>query len=124
MVSFGICTAIGKSGDMKKAGWDYVEENTQGLFKGTEPDEKYDGAERVKASELPVYAANCLVPGSLKITGSSVDMDALRRYMANVLKRAGKANCRRLVFGSGDARRVPKALISWRPPTRSSILGR
>lgn len=107
MATFGICTGIGRSADVKQAGWDFIEENAQSLFKGTEPDEKYDGAERVKSSVLPVYAANCLVPGALKITGPSVDMDALRQYMANVLRRAGEARCGRLVFGSGGARQVP-----------------
>src|SRR5512138_1426801 len=107
MVQFGICTSLGKSAEVKQAGWDFVEENVQGLFKGTEPDDKYDGKQRIASSVLPVYAANCLVPGSLKITGPAVDMDALKRYMTNVLRRAGEAKCTRLVFGSGGARQVP-----------------
>ncbi len=107
MVQFGICTSLSKSAEVKQAGWDFVEENVQGLFKGTEPDEKCDGTQRVASSVLPVCAANCLVPGNLKITGPSVDMDALKRYMTNVLRRAGEARCARLVFGSGGARQVP-----------------
>lgn len=108
MALFGICTGISKSADAKQAGWDFVEENAQGLFKGNEPDEKYDGARRIGESALPVLAVNCLVPGSMKITGPVVDMDALHRYMANVLRRAGEIGCTRLVFGSGGARQAPQ----------------
>ena len=107
MALFGICTGLGASAAVKLAGWDFVEENVQGLFKGAEPDDKYDSKGRIAASVLPVYAANSLLPGSLKVTGPVVDMYALRRYMTNVLQRADEANCRRLVFGSGGARLVP-----------------
>ena len=108
MPLFGICTGTAASTAAKQAGWDFIEENVQSLFKGAEPDDKYDGQEKIAASALPIYAANCLIPSGLKITGPSVDMDSLRRYASNVLRRADQANCRRLVFGSGAARRVPE----------------
>ena len=107
MVKFGICTGIGQTAVVKAAGWDFVEENVQGLFKGLEEDARYTGQQIVSGSVLPVLAANCLVPGNMKITGPVVDMASLQKYMANVLKRADQANCRRLVFGSGGARAVP-----------------
>lgn len=106
-MQFGICASLTKSAEIKQAGWDFVEENVQSLFKGTEPDEKYDGQTLVASSALPVVAANCLVPGNMKITGPAVDMDCLKRYMTNVLRRAGQAGCTMLVFGSGGARHVP-----------------
>lgn len=108
MVKFGICTGIGQTAVVKAAGWDFVEENVQGLFKGLEEDARYTGQQIVSGSVLPVLAANCLVPGNMKITGPVVDMASLQKYMANVLKRADQANCRRLVFGSGGARAVPE----------------
>src|SRR5690242_13654024 len=104
MVRFGICTSIANSPAVKQAGWDFVEENVQGLFKGTESDERYDGRQKVAKSALPVMAANCLVPGSIKITGPTADMKVLQAYMTNVLRRAGQVGCRTLVFGSGGAR--------------------
>ena len=91
----------------KQAGWDFVEENVQTLFKGTEAEDRYDGRQKVAMSALPVAAANCLVPGSIKITGPAVEPAGLRGYMSNVLRRAGQAGCRTLVFGSGGARQVP-----------------
>lgn len=107
MPRYGICTSLNNSAAVKAAGWDFVEENVQSLFKGNDPDDKYDGLARVKTSVLPVAAANCLVPGNMKITGPEVNMDSLCRYMTNALRRAGQANCRTLVFGSGGARQVP-----------------
>lgn len=106
MPQFGICTSLSQASVMHGTGWDYIEENAQTLFKGTDPDEKYDG-KAIAQSLLPVPAANCLAPGNLKITGPAVDRDALCRYMNNVLRRAGLAGCRTLVFGSGGARQVP-----------------
>ena len=108
MARFGICTSIGRSWEMQSAGWDYVEENVQSIFKGMEEDQSYDGAKRIAAAALPVYAANCLVPAVLKITGPAVDAVTLKTYMTRVLRRAGEAGCKVLVFGSGGARQVPE----------------
>ncbi len=107
MVRFGICTSTANSAAVKQAGWDFVEENAQGLFKGTEPDEKYEGQQRVNASALPVLAANSLVPAAIKITGPTASMEALQAYITKVLRRAAQAGCKTLVFGSGGARQVP-----------------
>ena len=108
MPKFGICAGIANAAAVKAAGWDFVEENVQGLFKGLEEDAKYTGQELVKACPLPVPAANCLVPGNMKITGPAADLAVLQKYMTAVLKRANQANCRTLVFGSGGARAVPE----------------
>lgn len=108
MVKFGICTSLNNAAAVRDAGWDFVEENIQGLFKGNAPDEQYVGQQAVAACPLPVVAANCLIPGIMKIVGPAVNFDALTRYMENVCRRAAAANCRTLVFGSGDARRVPE----------------
>lgn len=107
MVRFGICTSVANSSAVKEAGWDFVEENAQGLFKGMEPDDKYEGQHKVAASALPVLAANSLVPAAIKITGPAASMDALQAYMTTVLRRAEQAGCKTLVFGSGGARHVP-----------------
>src|SRR5207248_659966 len=56
---------------------------------------------------LPIPAANSLVPASLKITGPTADLDALKKYMTTVLSRAQRLGIKTLVFGSGGARNVP-----------------
>jgi sugar phosphate isomerase/epimerase len=48
-----------------------------------------------------------LLPGDMKLTGPSVDRDALSRYMQFVIRRAHAIGCHTLVFGSGAARRAP-----------------
>jgi sugar phosphate isomerase/epimerase len=104
---FGICTSITQAAAVKSAGWDYVEENVQGLLKGTVPDGQWNEESNAKSTVLPVPAANSLVPGNLKITGLTADLAALRTYMTTVLRRAALVGMKTLVFGSGGARNVP-----------------
>jgi len=106
-MKFGICTSVENAAAVKSAGWAFVEENVQGLLQGQLADGEWKGMDRVRPSPLPVPAANCLVPGSLKVTGPDASLDALRPYMTNVLRRAREVGMSILVFGSGAARNVP-----------------
>jgi sugar phosphate isomerase/epimerase len=105
---FGICTSIENSATVKAAGWDFIEERVDLLLQGTLDDAEWTGAQRAGKSALPILAANVLVPGTMKITGSEADLDKLREYMTRVLVRAGRVGIRALVFGSGGARNVPE----------------
>ena len=107
MVRFGICAGVETAAQAKDQGWDYLEGNAQTLFAGLTPDSQYHGLEKTRRSVLPVAASNCLVPGALKIVGPTVDRPRLLQYLHNALKRAGETGTKVLVFGSGDARRVP-----------------
>jgi sugar phosphate isomerase/epimerase len=107
-MKFGICTKVENAAAVKAAGWDYVEESVQGLLKGQTSDAEWDGLKRTTGAALPVPAANSLVPGSLPITGPSVNEDALTAYMTHVLGRAKKVGIKTLVFGSAGARNVPE----------------
>jgi sugar phosphate isomerase/epimerase len=104
---FGICASLTDAAAIRAAGWDYVEEHVQNLLQAAVADGQWKRDAEVKAAALPVPVANCLVPGSLKITGPQVDAAALRQYMTTVLHRAGKVGIQTLVFGSGVARNVP-----------------
>lgn len=104
---FGICTDLRNAPVMQIGGWDFIEENVQARLQGTLDNAQWTGREEIAQSPLPVLAANCLLPGSMKITGPEVDQDALLRYVMNVTRRAGMAGIPRLVFGSGAARAVP-----------------
>lgn len=101
---FGICTTSDNAAAVRAAGWDYVEENAQGLFRGTLPDDQWHPPADVP---LPILAANSLVPGTMKIVGPAADPDALRAYMDRVARRAAAVGVRTLVLGSGVARMVP-----------------
>src|SRR5438034_10847610 len=104
---FGICTTIEQAAAAQSAGWDFIEECVQTLLQGELAESEWKGMGRAKESPLPVLAANMLVPGSIKITGSDANITRLRDYMTNVLKRAALIGIRTLVFGSGGARNVP-----------------
>lgn len=107
MPQFGVCLSPEDAPLVAAAGWDFVEGHVQQLFQGTSPEDGWTGASRIAAATLPVPAANCLVPGDLKIVGPTVDPSRLRQYMGNVIRRAAKCGTNTLVFGSGGARHVP-----------------
>lgn len=107
MAKFGICTGPDKAPAAKAAGWDYIEGNVQSMFSGGTPDSAWTIRDADRDSALPIPAANCLLPGDLKVTGPDVDLAKVEAYMANALARAGRAGTRTLVFGSGGARNVP-----------------
>lgn len=116
-MQFGMCTGPQNAQAAKAAGWDFIEGHTQAMFQG-ESDQV--DLSPLKQLPLPLPSANCLVPGSLKIVGPQVDFEALRRYMTNVLTRAGQTGVHTLVFGSGGARGVPEGFN--RDKARSQIL--
>ncbi len=101
---FGICTPSAQAAAAKAAGWDYVEDNAQGLLQGLVPDDQWT---EPPPAALPVLAANVLLPASLKVTGPDADPGRLLAYMETVARRAGRVGVRTLVFGSGAARMVP-----------------
>ena len=106
-VEFGICTDLSKAGVLKALGWDFIEVNAQQFFQGLVSDDTFIGLKALKVSPLPVAAANCLVPGDMKLVGPAVDWAKLEQYMTRVCARAGEAGVGVLVLGSGAARRVP-----------------
>lgn len=105
---FGFCTTLDNASALKAAGAAFVEEHVQNLLQAQVADDDWKGLARAKVCPLPIPAANCLIPGDLKITGPSVDFQKLRAYIATVLKRAQSIGIKILVFGSGVARNVPE----------------
>lgn len=93
---FGICTSIDNSALMKSQGWDFVEENCQNILQREK-----------NTSVLPVLAANVLFPGSIKLTGPTVDDAVIEAHLSRVLDCADVYGIRTIVFGSGAARNVP-----------------
>lgn len=63
---------------------------------------------KIKSSQVPLYAFNIFIPGELKVVGPAVDEQAILQYVKNVFERAGKANVKRIIWGSGGSRRVPE----------------
>lgn len=108
MPQFGICTSPDNAAVVKEAGWDFVEGHVQNLFQGMLDDSSWQGRATITSAALPVPAANCLLPGDLKVVGPAVDFEKLRTYMSRAIARAGGCGTTTLVFGSGVARNVPE----------------
>jgi sugar phosphate isomerase/epimerase len=119
-MKFGICTSVDNAAAVKAAGGDFVEEGVQHLLAAHIADDQWPGATRVQAAALPVPAANTLVPGALKIAGPDAQLEALRKYMTTIFRRANATHTRMLVFGSGGARNVPEGFD--RTTARSQII--
>jgi len=107
-IQWGYCTKASDAERFKAAGWDYVEENIQGLLQGAVGDAEWTGLATAKASPLKIPAGNSMVPATHKITGPDVDMGKLKTYMTNTCTRAAKVGMTTLVFGSAGARNYPQ----------------
>ncbi len=108
-MKYGVCTDPKNAPALAQAGFDFIELHTQNHLKTQEDESVFaPELERIRASALPCEAANCFVPGSLKITGPEVDMDTLAAYVDVACRRANRAGIQTIVFGSGGARRIPE----------------
>jgi D-psicose/D-tagatose/L-ribulose 3-epimerase len=115
-MKLGICAPLEKAADVKAAGADFIEVMVQPLTQPTVADDQWKGVESVKASPLPVLAANVLLPGTLRVTGPDVNHAQQREYLDRVMSRAGRCGLKTIVFGSGVARKIPEGFsvpIAW-----------
>ena len=108
-MKYGVCTDPSMAPPLADAGFEFIELHVQNHLK-TQQDEAIFAPEleRIRASALPCEAANCFLPGSLKVTGPDVDMDALTAYVDLACERANRAGIETIVFGSGGARQIPE----------------
>ena len=106
-MKFGVCTSVENAALLARGGWDYIEAGAQPLLCAQHSDADWNGLASTRGAALPVLAVNGLVPGALKIVGENVDEAALAHYMETACARAAQIGIEILVFGSGDARRIP-----------------
>ncbi len=90
----------------KAVGADYVETGFEVLAR--DDGSEYDAFRAaLEQSEIKCESANCFIPGRLKLTGETVDGDAIRRYVDRGMRRGADLGLKTVVFGSGGARCVP-----------------
>ena len=107
-MQLGICTSVNNAATIAAAGASFVEEHIQQLLMPEQDDAAFaPNLAKVKASPLPVLAANCFLPAALPCTGPSVDTARLLRYGDVAFRRAAQCGIRHLVFGSAGARKIP-----------------
>ncbi|WP_319475969.1 sugar phosphate isomerase/epimerase family protein [Marispirochaeta aestuarii] len=63
--------------------------------------------QRIQASGLECEACNNLFPASVKITGPSVDLSAVRNYLDTAIRRVEELGAELICFGSSGARNIP-----------------
>jgi sugar phosphate isomerase/epimerase len=108
-MEYGVCGEPKVAGILAGTGYDFVELHVQRDLRTMEQEEAFlPRLREIKAAPVPAAVANCFVPGSLKITGPEVDVDALKRYVTTAFGRAQQAGIDTIVFGSGGARRIPE----------------
>ena len=108
-MQFGVCGNPAIAGAAAPAGFSYFEWSVGELLKPREPEAAFEVAlAEVRSAGLPCPVVNCFVPGDLKITGPSVDCDALQKYVTTTFERAAVAGVEIIVFGSGGARQIPE----------------
>ena len=109
---FGICRGIGDPAAIaaaERAGMDYLECNFTDLSRADDAVfETYAAA--LEKSSLRCEAANCFIPGDLKILGDALDKDALSAFILNGLRRGSRIGLKTIVFGSGGARSIPDGM--------------
>ncbi|MBU4247718.1 MAG: sugar phosphate isomerase/epimerase [Verrucomicrobia bacterium] len=107
-MKLGVCTSIEGLADAAAAGFDFAEMPVSSL--ALEKGEADFAAIRqgILSAPIRVEVFNCFLPGSLKVTGPAVDLEAVRRHMEAALRRAAEAGAAIMVFGSGGARSLPE----------------
>jgi len=116
-MKLGICAPLDKAAEVKAAGADFVEVMVQTLTQPTVSDAEWEGLDVARASPLPIFAGNVLLPGTLRVTGPDVDHEAQKTYLTRLMSRAGRCGMKTVVFGSGAARKIPEGFscdIAWR----------
>ncbi len=109
-MKIGVCADPNAGEILRDAGFDFIEMSVGGALR---PDKPYSDfvteLDRIQKSPLPCLAVNCLMPGHMKITGPEVSMQSIKSHLNTVCERADVAGIRKIVFGSGGARRCPDA---------------
>ncbi len=103
----GVDTSPDHLAEAHEAGFAFAEMGTSVLLPDRDDAAFAPVLEKLRATPLPVEAFNCFLPGSLKVTGPDVNLKAVGAHMDRVLRRAAQAGASIMVFGSGEARRVP-----------------
>ena len=91
---------------IKKLGFDYVELTMSGL--ASLSDEQFEKVlDILKKLDIRCEVLHGFFPGSMRLTGPAVDLDAIHAFLAKALPRAKAVGAGIIVFGSPGARNYP-----------------
>jgi D-psicose/D-tagatose/L-ribulose 3-epimerase len=104
-MEFGVCTGPENAELCYTAGADFLEAHVQNFLRPADP--LWQKPLDPQTLPIPIAAYNCFLPGDLKITGPTVDMNRIKAYAARACKRAREMGSSVIVLGSGAARNIP-----------------
>jgi len=105
-IEIGYCGSLKEMDATKAAAFDYMEIRTSEV--AALSDAEYETlAAKVRQIGIAVPVGYWFVPASIKLTGPQIDKEQQMSYLRKALDRVSKLGVRLIVFGSGDARRIP-----------------
>ncbi len=110
-MKIGVCigTSLAKVSVSKAAGYDFIETSVGSVASLSQADFDAFYEETVKCG-IPCEAANCFVPGHIKLVGDARDDKQVAEYLTGVFPRLKKLGIKTVVFGSSGARRIPEGM--------------
>jgi len=107
-LEIGACTSLANAPLLKSAGCDYLEEGVGGFLAPAEAEDVFSvRLAAAKAAGIPLKACNGFIPGALKAVGPAAKPEEIFAYAATAVRRAAAAGISKIVWGSGESRRIP-----------------
>jgi len=91
---------------LKQIGFDYIETALSSLYYA-ETSEISEFLRILEQNNIKCEAVNVLFPGGINLTGENADFDKVGAYISEVFEKTKDIGFKRVVFGSGGARKVP-----------------
>lgn len=110
-MEFGACCGadIDRVCWLKELGFDYAE-GSCGQIAGLN-DEQFDAyLERFKKIGFPMPVANGFIPGNVRLTGPNRNFKQIEDYLRNLFYRTDALHIKKIIFGSGGARRLDDSI--------------
>jgi sugar phosphate isomerase/epimerase len=105
----GIVESIEKDSLLYASGFTMIGESVGKMLSPSLSEAAFEAnLQRLKQTKCKVYLCNILFPGSIKITGPTVDEKRVLGYLDTVFFRAKRAAIPLIVLGSGGSRRLPE----------------
>ncbi|MBR3085285.1 MAG: sugar phosphate isomerase/epimerase [Kiritimatiellae bacterium] len=108
MIKFGKCCSLADAPQAAADGFDYFETTVAEALMPDKGEEAWqENKLRLRDIELPLYACNGFLPGTMRLTGPNARPEQALDYAEGACRRADEIGCKFIVFGSGGARNVP-----------------
>lgn len=105
-MKIGVCGGFDRIVTAAEYGFDYIETNFRTLAV-SDLDKYYAFNNELIKNGITCEAANCFLPGDMKITGNNVDYNTIEKYLQTGFARAEETGIKVVVMGSGGARNIP-----------------